>query len=44
MTLVLRGALRLDVILSFTIRDNVVGGQTASDLMTLTATDAAGPL
>jgi hypothetical protein len=30
---------------ALTVRDNVaVGGQTASDLMTLTATDAAGPL
>jgi subtilisin-like proprotein convertase family protein len=29
---------------ALTVRDNVaVGGQTASDLMTLTATDAAGP-
>jgi hypothetical protein len=29
---------------ALTVRDVAVGGQTASDLMTLTATDAAGPL
>jgi hypothetical protein len=29
---------------ALTVSNVAVGGQTASDLMTLTATDAAGPL
>jgi hypothetical protein len=47
MTLVLRGSnsqVGRNFEFALTVRDNVaVGGQTASDLMTLTATDAAGP-